>query len=106
MLERSDHGLQVSEPTEPPMVEVDWRAWWVAIDKRIQEHLVNERELMLDSVGEALAIQRRELYDDERFRGPGRGNSSGCPALYVAGTIARRDCNRCLQHLQPWRNLL
>lgn len=66
MLERRDHGLQVTEPTE----QVNWQEWWLAIDKRVQEHLTNEREIMIDAVGEALAMQRRELYDDERFRGP------------------------------------
>jgi hypothetical protein len=49
MLERPDHGLQVTKPKEPPMVEVDWQAWWVAIDKRIEEHLVNEREVFVDA---------------------------------------------------------
>jgi hypothetical protein len=31
----------------------------VAIDKRIQEHLVNEHEVMIESVGEVLAMTRR-----------------------------------------------
>jgi hypothetical protein len=58
MLERRDHGLQVTEPTETPTAEV---GWWEAIDKRIQEHLVNERELTIEGVGEALAMTRREI---------------------------------------------
>jgi len=70
MLERRDHGLQITEPTESPMVEVDWQAWWVAIDKRIQEHLVNERELMTEAVAEALAMLRHELREMPELRGP------------------------------------
>jgi hypothetical protein len=70
ILERRDHGLQVTEPTEPPMVEVDWAAWWVTIDKRIQEHLVNERELMTEGVAETLAMLRHELREMPELRGP------------------------------------
>jgi len=74
MLQRGDRAMQTTSPTEmpPPAVgEVDWNAWWVAIDKRIGEHLVNERELMLDSVAEAFAMFRREIRDDmPELRGP------------------------------------
>jgi hypothetical protein len=64
-----DHA--VTEPTEPPMAEVDWQEWWVAIDKRVQEHLVNEREIIFDGVGEALALWRQRLRENaDEFRGP------------------------------------
>ena len=49
MLQKRDFGAQKTEPIETPAVgEVDWNEWWVAIDKRIQEHLTNEREMMLN----------------------------------------------------------
>jgi hypothetical protein len=70
MLERRDYGLKVSEPVETPTAEVDWAAWWEAIDKRIQEHLVNEREFMVESVGEALAMTRLEIREMPELRGP------------------------------------
>src|SRR5262245_29856875 len=79
MLERRDHGLQVTEPTEPPMVEVDWAAWWAAIDKRIGEHLVNEREVITEAVAEAITMLRRDIRDDmPELRGPpGRAGQDG-----------------------------
>jgi hypothetical protein len=49
-----------------------------AVEHLTRIPLVNEREFMVESVGEALAITRRELYDDERFRGP-----PGAPSLGV-----------------------
>ena len=65
--------MQTTSPTEkpPPAVgEVDWNAWWLAIDKRVHEHLVNEREVIVDAVGDAMGTLRRELYEDDKFRGP------------------------------------
>jgi hypothetical protein len=70
MLERRDYGLKVSEPVETPTAEVDWAAWWEAIDKRIQEHLVNEREYIIGGVGEALAETRLEIRETPELRGP------------------------------------
>jgi len=68
MLDRRDHGV---EPTEPPMVEVDWREWWFAIDKRVQEHLAAERETLVKSLDKALAMERRRLRENaDEFRGP------------------------------------
>jgi hypothetical protein len=52
------------------VAEMDWNSWWLAIDKRIQEHLVNEEESIVNAVAEVVASLRRELYDDDKFRGP------------------------------------
>jgi hypothetical protein len=71
MLQNRDYGVQATAPVETTAVaEVDWNSWWLAIDKRVQEHLVKERELTIDAVGEALATFRRQLYEDDKFRGP------------------------------------
>src|SRR5262245_24771729 len=65
---RQPNDLQMSEPQ---MVEVDWQAWCAAIDKRVGEHLVNERELITEAVAEAIAMLRREIRDDTpELRGP------------------------------------
>jgi len=85
MLDRRDHGV---EPTEPPMVEVDWREWWVAIDKRVQEHLAAERETLVKSLGKALAMERRRLRENaDEFRGPpGRpGKDAKLPRVKIWG---------------------
>jgi hypothetical protein len=66
---RQRNDLQVSEPTEPP-VEVDWQAWWVAIDKRIQEHLVDERQLIVDAAAYAIVDLRKEIAENDQLRGP------------------------------------
>ncbi len=72
MLDRQQpNGLQVSKPKEPPsMGEVDWNAWWVAIDKRIEEHLVNEREVFVDAAAYAIADLRKEIAENDHLRGP------------------------------------
>ena len=72
MLQKRDCGARKTEPIETPAVgEVDWDTWWAAIDKRVQEHLVNEREYIIEGVGEALAMLRREIRDDmPELRGP------------------------------------
>jgi hypothetical protein len=74
MLKRRDYGgVRTSEPakpTEPPTVEVDWRAWWEAIDKRIEEHLVNEREVIVEAAAYAIADLRKEVAENDQLRGP------------------------------------
>jgi hypothetical protein len=80
MLDRCQHNdLHVTEPTKTPTAEVDWEAWWQAVDKRIQEHLVAEREIMVDSVGEALALERQRFRENvHELRGPpGRAGQDG-----------------------------
>src|SRR5262245_14616707 len=68
---RQSNDLQVSKPKESPsMVEIDWNAWGEAVDKRIQEHLAKEEETIVDAVGDAMGTLRRELYEDDKFRGP------------------------------------
>ncbi len=71
MLQKRDFGARKTEPIETPTAEVDWAAWWEAIDKRVEEHLVNERETMIDAVGKALAMERQDLRENaDEFRGP------------------------------------
>jgi hypothetical protein len=49
-----------NNPT-PAVGKVDWNAWWAAVDKQIQEHVVAERQLITEAVGEALALERRSI---------------------------------------------
>jgi hypothetical protein len=77
---RQPNDLQVSKPKEPPsMGEVNWNEWWVAIDKRVEEHLVDEREMVTEAVAQTIAMLRREIRDDmPELRGPpGRAGQDG-----------------------------
>jgi hypothetical protein len=72
MLQKRDFGARKTEPIETPAVgEIDWNAWWAATDKRIQEHVVAERQLITEAVGGALAMERQRLRENaDEFRGP------------------------------------
>jgi hypothetical protein len=77
---RSDYGSRTTAPVETPApAEVNWSEWWLAIDKRIQEHLAPERELTIEGIGEAYAVLRREIREDmPELRGPpGRAGQDG-----------------------------
>ena len=91
MRQKRDFGAPKTEPIETPAVgEVDWDAWWAAIDKRIQEHLTNERETMIDAVGLALARERQDLRENaDEFRGPpGRpGKDAKLPIADILRTV-------------------
>jgi hypothetical protein len=57
---------------------VDWNAWWVAIDKRVEEHLVNEREMVIEAVAQTIATLSDEIAENEKLRGPpGRAGQDG-----------------------------
>jgi hypothetical protein len=88
MRQKRDFGALKTEPIEAPAVgEVDWDEWWAAVDKRIQEHLTNEREIMIDAVGETLARLRENA---DEFRGPpGR---PGKDAKLPRAKIWQEDC--------------
>jgi hypothetical protein len=52
------------------LARYDWNAWWLAIDNRVHEHLVNEREVIVEAVAYAMANLRKDLAESDQLRGP------------------------------------